>query len=236
MRKALALLLCLWTAPAFAQSLGSTVLQTRPAGSGGPTVDDIAYYAAAFPGYIVGNWYIPYGYASTTISIASVANRIACYPGLFLKRFTTSNIGTRITTAQAASNVQLAIYNSNNITGRPTGSPIVQTGNISGAVASTISAAAVAQFNPGVYWFCSNTDTSGIVFVTQAASGSPAMAALFGTTVQGNSLGGGGGGLTGQFGTQSFGTWGDLTNFASWTDNINTVPFPATQFQIGSVP
>lgn len=52
MRKLLAFLaLALWVSPTLAQTTGPTVLQSRPAGSGGPTIDDVAAYTISRNNY-----------------------------------------------------------------------------------------------------------------------------------------------------------------------------------------
>lgn len=181
-----------------------------------------------FPSYIVGNFYIADGVYTLTVGNAATAN-LAVFSPLFIKTRATFNaLGFRINTLAAAGNVQAAIYANNPVTGRPTGSAIVSTANISTTAAGNVNAVISAQFEAGLYWWGSNSDNSTVVLESLVNSSAPS---IIGSTTANNLQSGSA--FTGVTTPLTFGTWGDLTG-ATWT-NINA-PVPVLQFKIGSVP
>jgi hypothetical protein len=231
MRKLLALLFALWAGAACAQtSLGSTVLQVRPAGSGGPTVDDIKNYTNEFPGYIVGNWYMP------TIGVgggaAPGAGSIRLYPGYIKQLVTINSLGFRISTGSAGGNVQAAIYANNPATGRPIGNPLASTASMSTTSTGSVNATVSIQLQPGLYWWASNCDNGTAVFVSASGAFSP-LSFMIGNSAQAVDLTAVAG-FVGTSVTQTFGTWPDLTSasFSDFTSNSA----PIVQFKVGSVP
>jgi hypothetical protein len=187
-----------------------------------------------FPGYIVGNWVAPFGYTSTATSGALAVNTLRCYPGYIKQRVSISSLGGRVV-ANAAGNVQFAIYRANLATGRPTGTPAASTASMSTAAAGTISSAASAQFEQGLYWFCANTDTAALTFTTQMSGTSGIMGQIIGSAAQGSVFGSGSGSLTGVSLAQTFGTWPNVTA-SSFTELSGNNAIAGVEFLIQSIP
>lgn len=186
------------------------------------------------PGYIANNWYVPSPNFQLGTGTTPAVNSIRLYPGYVKERITISNLGIRVI-ANAAGNVQVAIYANNPVTGRPTGTALVSTASMSAAVATTVSSAASVQLEPGLYWFAGNTDTAALTFTVPGASTSGAMGLLIGSATQGNVFGGGSGSLNGLTVAQTFGTWPDLTG-GSFTELVAAASLIGVEFQVASVP
>lgn len=139
------------------------------------------------PGFIAGNWYDMWPSVAVGAGSALTANTAYCTPFQVFQSFSVTALGARVTTA--GTNLQLALYASNNATGRPTGSVLASTASITatgtGAVNGAIS---TTVLSPGIYWFCASGDNSAMCL--QGAAGNwPWMAKLFGSATQGNALG-----------------------------------------------
>ena len=96
------------------------------------------------------------GPVTLAASSSTSANRLSLAPFRNYRRRSISELGARVTTGVAASNIALAIYAHDPATGFPTGSALCSTGSISsaaaGAVSSTISGGGSITLEPGVYW------------------------------------------------------------------------------------
>ena len=186
------------------------------------------------PGYIVSNWALPFGYTSTTTGSALAVNAIRCYPGFIKQRISINTLATRVV-ANAAGNVQLAVYRNNPSTGRPTGTALASTASMSTAAAGIVQSAAATQFEIGLYWFCANTDTAALTFTSQVAGTFGLMGQIIGSATAGNVLGSGSGSLLGISVTQTFGTWPDMTS-ATFSELVGNAAFAGVQFLVQSVP
>lgn len=124
------------------------------------------------PGYVAGRWYNPI--RASVVGGASLAASTARFLPFFLpKPVTISDLGVRVTTAVAASNVRAAIYAAHSSAHLPTGLPLAQTGDLSAAVADVVSAAITGgnvALAPGWYWMAVVADTTGIGLQTAAVA------------------------------------------------------------------
>lgn len=171
-------------------------------------------FLSSHPGYVAGRWYLPQGAAVGAGGVGQ--DTIQLTPFVLTRAVTISDLATRITTALAANNVQLAIYANATAASAPTGNPLAATGNISTASAVTVSADIVGAdvtLQPGMYWAAINH--SGATSVAIAGEGvSPGftgMTALVGTATLATAMTAA---STSRFKytfVQSFGTWPDLT-------------------------
>jgi hypothetical protein len=164
----------------------------------------------AFTGYAVGNWIAPFEGGVSTTGSALTANTIALYPFIVRRNVTVDNLGARVATVAASSNVQLAIYasDSNN---KATGNALAATGNLSGATATNVNGSVTAfTLQAGViYWMAVNSNGAPAMYGPATTNtypnyilGGPAlMDALGATTFT----------LTLRTVAQTFGTWPDLT-------------------------
>lgn len=171
--------------------------------------------AGAHPGFVAGRWYT--AGSGTIVNGTSVAqqNIINLAPFYLSQPVTISDLGVRVTTAAASSNVQLAIYSSDPTTHKPTGNALAVTGNIvstsTGALSADITGANVT-LAPGLYWMASNMDTSAVQLQGAYSTNQAIYASLIGSTTLANITSGGTSvGIWLQV-TQSFGTWPDLTS------------------------
>ena len=159
--------------------------------------------------YASGYWICPH-YGTLGAGAAMVANTIYLYPFTVRRAVTVGELGARVTTAVAASSVQLAIYAS--AAGEPDGAPLASTVSLSGATATTISDD-VTDFNLAentTYWMAVNANAA---ITLQHLTGSAQLAAAFtiGAPTLANISAGtitGGGWRTV---AQTFGTWPTLT-------------------------
>jgi len=144
-----------------------------------------------WPDPIVGNWHTSSGVVSVSNGSAVTANRIYYAPMEMRSRRTISDLGVRITTAVASSNVRLAIYANNAATGRPTGTPLAETGSISSAATGAVSAditGANVTLDAGIYWAAMNSD-SAIAVGAIGTSVTDISTAAIGSATLGNMLG-----------------------------------------------
>jgi hypothetical protein len=184
-----------------------------------------------FPGYIVGNWYVPWALGQMQTGTAPGLGSIRLYPAYFLQQATLNALGLRVSTLSAGGNVQAAIYANNAATGRPTGTALVSTASMSTAAAGNVNAAVSIQLSAGMYWFATNCD-NGTAALASFVAGNTWMEALIGGAAQ-NDLQTGS--LEGLSVTQAFGTWPDLTA-ASFTEITSVATIPLVQFKLASVP
>ena len=160
--------------------------------------------------YAVGNWIAPFEGGVSTTGSTLTANTIALYAFTVRRSITVDNLGARVGTVAASSNVQLAIYGSDS-SNKITGTALAATGNLSGATATSVSASVTAfTLQAGlIYWMAINS------------SGTPAMYGPGTTNTYQNSILGGSAlvdalgattfTLTLRTVAQTFGTWPDLT-------------------------
>lgn len=236
MRKLLALLFALWAAPLCAQqSLGPTTLQTRPSGSGGPTVDDVVTYAITKQGsaYVPGRFYLPYGtFAGYTAGVAPGANSIKFFPGYIYSPVTINTLFIRCNVS--GGNAQAAIYAAGS-NGYPTGNPLTLSGSV--AISSTTGFSVpitTISLSPGMYWFATNFD-NGTVACISSSNGQ--------VTLMDTMIGGSTGfkvleataGFLGLSLAQTFGTWPNVTG-QSFTEVQTQGTVPLLAFQVLSSP
>jgi hypothetical protein len=139
------------------------------------------------PGYIAGNWYMPFGHVSAA-GVSLGANSIRCVPFFLPQPVTITNMGVRISTLSAGGNIKVAIYANNAATGRPTGSALASTGNMATDTATIVSAAIAetsVAFTPGIYWMCSWADNATVICRSQSGA-SGMVPQLIGTTTEAN--------------------------------------------------
>jgi hypothetical protein len=187
-----------------------------------------------FPGYIVGNWYLPFGGQNALITgVAPGSGTIKLYPAYIKQKITIDTLGLRITTLSVGGNVQIAIYANNYTTGKPTGNALISTASMSTASAVNVNSAASLQLNPGLYWFATNSDNATSAY-TSFNTSSSYISSIIGSTTQSNTLGNGQG-YAGLSVSQTFGTWPDLTA-GSFTESTANQTMPVVQFKVVSVP
>jgi hypothetical protein len=136
------------------------------------------------------------GGAETMFTAASnastfTANVARCYPG-FLRApgGTVTSIGVRINTT-AVSGIDLAVYLNSPTTTRPTGLPLFNTLNLSGAAAAFVSGAVSYAFTQNLQvWFCivSNNTTVTTNGMTPSLATSGLMGAAANTVLSGTSI------------------------------------------------
>jgi hypothetical protein len=166
--------------------------------------------AAAQSVYGVGNWIAPFEGGVSTTGSALTANTIALYAFIVRRNITVDNLGARVGTVSASSNVQLAIYGSDS-SNKITGNALAATGNLSGATATNINGSVTAfTLQAGlIYWMAVNSSSTPAMygpattntFQNYILGGSALADALGATTFT----------LTLRTVAQTFGTWPDLT-------------------------
>lgn len=172
----------------------------------------LALKAVPHPGYIAGNWYAPPVAGTVAAGGALSIGSVRLIPFYLSKTITVSDLGCQITTLAAAGNIRLAIYRGDPATGRPTGTAVVETGNISTAAAGALSAAvtAAATLAPGLYFMAVNSDNATVVLqcLTTAQT---ATTMLVGSTTFGNIANAASGALLLYTFASAFGAFPDLT-------------------------
>lgn len=172
--------------------------------------------------------------AAITTSSALSANLATFVPFRIRRAVTISKLCARV--VAAGSNIDMALYASNNLTGRPTGSALVSTGSVSvgtppSSIEGTVSLSiGYDQTNkPGIYWFGLNSDNATLTVRSYTAA-SNILAVLFGTSTLSAAAGDSSSRACSAVSTPlTFGTWGDLTS-ATWTEvtgaNASKAPIP----------
>lgn len=188
---------------------------------------------AITPVYVAGRWYAP---ARSTVQAgtALTANTIRLTPFALSESITIDQLGARVTTAVASSNVQLAIYA--DIGGAPGGPVLANTANLSSAVVGLVSGAIVqgtVQLPPGKYWMA--VVASGAVALQAFATafshdsflvGAPTLATISSSATAS--------GVSYSF-AGTFGTWPNLTATPA-TVAVNTTASGVVFFRVASVP
>ena len=166
--------------------------------------------AATSAVYAVGNWICTFDGGAVAGSALTV-NTIALYPFIFRRTATVDNLGARVTTVAAGSNLQLAIYGSDS-NNKATGAVLAATGNLSGATATTVSGSVTAFTGEAglIYWMAINSNGTPVMLAPSALAthmsnilGGPALADALGTATNSLVL---------RTVAQTFGTWPDLTS------------------------
>lgn len=172
------------------------------------------------PIYVAGRWYQPLPQLLNTGG-ALVQNSIRMVPFYLVDQITVAALATRITTLFAG-NIQLAIYASDPSTGKPTGTAMAATGDISVASTGMVSAnlGASVLLYPGLYWMAVNADNSTVA--AQAYNGAASVGAyLIGSATLANVDAGATTASLLWIFAQTYGTWPDLTA-ASLTESTGT--------------
>jgi hypothetical protein len=160
--------------------------------------------------YAVNNWFVPFD-GNMVAGSALTANTIALYPFIVRRNVTVNNLGARVTTVAASSNVQLAVYGSDS-SNEVTGTALAATGNLSGATATSVNGSVTAfTMQAGqIYWMAINSSGTPTMLVPSALSmhlhsilGAPLLADVFGSSTISLAL---------RTVAQTFGTWPDLTS------------------------
>lgn len=203
----------------------------------------------AHPGYIAGNWYLPFGIGTLAAGVVMNANKIQCFYGVIPKLVTILTLGARITTTAAGGNIQFAIYQ--NSSGVP-GALIDKTASISVASGTLISGnlGGNQQLGPGGTgggrdtWWCSNVDASagGVAVLTGISTASGLQGSYQGSATQGNVLGASLSvvaktctGAACQGGSSTFNTWPANLATSTFSDDTTT-QMPVIEFQVVSSP
>jgi len=204
--------------PAAAPLAGPEILPAvQSGGDVGVTAAQLALFASGLPGFISGNWYMPFGIANVVAGAALAQGSIRFVPFILPAPMTVKALAVRITTA-GTSNLQLALYASSG--GRPSGNALAATSSIANTSTGLQSASVTpAALTPGLAWMAVNCNDSACVTLTSGLN-NPQMSALVGSATLGDINGSGAN--TGLFLTfaQSFGTWPNMTGQTC----IETVP------------
>lgn len=118
--------------------------------------------------------------AAASNSSTLTANVARCYPG-FLRApgGTITSIGVRINTTAGSSGIDLAVYLNNPTTTRPTGTPLFNTLNLSGASAAFVSGVVSYAFTQNLHvWFCAVSNSATVT--TNGATATLATSGLMG--------------------------------------------------------
>lgn len=176
------------------------------------------------PGWVAGRWYNLF----RAVLAAGVASQdtIQLTPFYVPVVMTISDLGTRVTTALAANNLQLAIYASDPITKKPTGNALAVTGNISTATGTTVSAditGANVTLTPGLYWAAINHSGATSVAQGVATSGTQAGPLFYGSATLSSINNSANNSSLMLVVTQTYNTWPDLTS-ASFSESNSAGP------------
>jgi hypothetical protein len=187
-------------------------------------------------GYVDDTWINPFiGFLAA--GAAHPANTITFIPFKVVRDITVDGLGARVTTSGAGANCQLAIYANNNTTGRPTGNPLINTGNISVAATGTVSEVGLTPVTltaNTVYWAACNLSAGGPIFQAFNGAHTGTMTNFIGSSTLANISSGTGTGTLHLRLTQTFGTWPDVTSDSFTENTANSV---AIQFlRISNLP
>jgi hypothetical protein len=167
--------------------------------------DTITLSSPVHPGYISGNWYA--GAALASGAAWAATNLIRFMPVQILAPVTIQKLGVRVSTLFSGGKAQCALYARDVTTGRPTGSPILNSGDLSTTSAVTVASAALTNtaFTPGMYWGGTMLDNTTAALETLGNNpaaylqGSATFADVGGTNFALSTTG-------------TFGTWPDMTS------------------------
>lgn len=175
----------------------------------------LAISAVSHPGYVAGNWYrVPIiGFVATGNALAVGSVRLL--PFYLARPIKVSDLGVRIITASAGGNIRLALYASDPATRMPTGTAVVETGNISTTTATLVSLGvnAAATLQPGLYWQAVNSDNAVVVLESVNITGTYGTMLVGSATLANLSLTSGDAYITYSF-ASAFGAFPNLTGQA----------------------
>lgn len=223
--KRLGLTLALLAGATAALAQGGTGLSPGP---GAP------FYTPPVLTYVVNNWYTPFLYITPAATgVAPGANKVQCVPGVVTQTVSMNLLGVKLTTTDAAGNIQLAVYNSGTW-GRPS-TLVASTASITTAVAAQInSAVTITRLPAGMYWFCANTDSATAAVVSAATGAMGPYQGMAGAALQGSLIN-----TTtvaqGISNAQTLGTWPTFTSGTVWAD-VGTSSVALIGFRVSSVP
>lgn len=182
------------------------------------------------PMYIASNWFVAGGEMLNTGASNSTVNNgtVSCYPFFFRKAATITALGGFVNTTSAGGNYSVAIYANNATTGRPTGTNLANSGNLSTTASAAVSGVvSLAIASPRWLWACANSDNGT---ATLRAGTFLAMSAFIGSATQAN-IDAGSSKLSGVTTPVTFASgWTDLTG-ATWTE-ANARNWPLVQFKL----
>lgn len=175
------------------------------------------------PGYVSGRFYPTIAPGGTWTTNPITAGFINLHRLLIKERVVISQLGARVTSGVASTNVQCAIYNQSPTTKLPT-TLIGNTASMSSAAAAAITAA-ISQGNqtldPGFYWYAIQSDGAPTLVGNPVQ---PQITAWYhGSTTQTNVINAGGV-LNGFTSFQTFGAWPDLTAAGPSEAVISIIP------------
>ena len=137
-------------------STGTLVVQI------GQVAADLGITSTTFSGYRTGQWIYPVP-ATKGAGSSLAANTIYATPFEVKRTTRVDGMASRISTAAAGGNIQLAVYDTLN---GVINNPIRNTVSLSTASATTVSDTSIASFllSPGeVYWWCVNSDAAPVL-------------------------------------------------------------------------
>jgi hypothetical protein len=126
-----------------------------------------AYTGPDHPGYVAGNWYISQSGGLASGTVVADAGKTWLAPFFIKERCTLSDLGTRVSTAVAASLFGLAIYASDPVTKMPTGAALGSVTGLSSAAVGIVTGAMGANItlDPGMYWSALQKNDTGTAFL-----------------------------------------------------------------------
>lgn len=184
------------------------------------------------PGYISGNWYIPYDSATSVTGQGGLTavTTTGFFPFWVWQSVTISQLGCRVTTV--GTNAKLGIYANNSSTMKPTGVCLGSTSNIDVTATGNKSAPLSGGnlvLNPGIYWFAWGADNTATRFQGFSETCSP-FTNFVGTTTQGRVVAASGvSDRIWNVTEAAYGTFGDMTA-ASIT--VNPIGSPHICFKV----
>jgi hypothetical protein len=176
--------------------------------------------------YTSGRWYSLFQTHTSVIGTAATVNTIRMVPFLIHKSVTISDLMARVTTAAAGGNIQYAVYASDTA-GKPTGTALTSTGNLSMASIGAVSATLGANLtlSPGLYWAAANQDNATGVCL---APGPNTLLGLYGSTSPSTIASAGP--PNNLIVASTFGTWPDLT--ATTPTESTTIHGPMMYYKV----
>ena len=217
----------LWT-----RSDTGQVWVARSVATGAAAWDSLA--AQTVSDYIPTWWYSPFGASSTQAGVTVVSGTTYCTKGTIGKRITINALGIQISTTSAGGHVELGVYSDGTSTltflGNVGGILTTATGSLSSTFA--LGSGTNIQFEPGVYWFCAQSDNAVSAYDSLATTGNYAVAAM-GTATLANAASGTN--MVAKSWTGTYGTWLSTLTLSAGTDET-TRRAPNTVFQVSSQP
>jgi hypothetical protein len=176
--------------------------------------------AAPIPAFIADRWYST-SIMATTSGLAVATDTVRLYAFRLPARITVSTLMARVNTVGLGS-FQLAIYANNQATGRPTGTVLARTGDMSStslaAVTADITGADVVLEAGLVYWAATNVDATSAVAVFQTPNANNAGgSSLFGVVDPSIASSAAGSTLVTLTTPMAYNTWSSMTS-ATFTE------------------